>query len=125
MGSVEEAETASAAGLMNFVRTISGAFATSLVTTFWQDISCIAHDRLSSILNPGGQATTLISGAPALTGQMAREMINMMVTGESLMLATNKLMIVIAIIFSSLRLQLFSHPSRIALSMRSPSVTRN
>ena len=43
MGSVKEEETASAAGLMNFVRTISGAIATSLVTTSWQNRTIIAH----------------------------------------------------------------------------------
>ena len=33
LGSVEEHETASAAGLQNFLRTLSGAVATSIVTT--------------------------------------------------------------------------------------------
>jgi MFS transporter, DHA2 family, multidrug resistance protein len=37
MGSVREEETALAAGLMNFVRTISRVIATSLVATSWQD----------------------------------------------------------------------------------------
>ncbi len=37
LGSVEEHETASAAGLMNFIRTLSGAVATSIVTTVWED----------------------------------------------------------------------------------------
>lgn len=99
MGSVDEAETASAAGLMNFVRTISGAFATSLVTTFWQDKSYIAHDQLASILDPSGQAASLISGAPGMAGQMAREMLNGLVTSQSLLLATNGLMIAIAAVF--------------------------
>jgi MFS transporter, DHA2 family, multidrug resistance protein len=99
MGSVDEEETASAAGLMNFVRTISGAFATSLVTTFWQDKSYIAHDQLANIADPGGQLAAQISTAPDMAGQMAREMLNGMVTSESLMLSTNGLMIVIAVIF--------------------------
>ena len=52
MGSVNEEETASAAGLMNFVRTISGAIATSLVTTSWQNRSIIAHAKLADIVDP-------------------------------------------------------------------------
>ena len=36
LGSVEEHETASAAGLQNFLRTLSGAVATSMVTTIWE-----------------------------------------------------------------------------------------
>lgn len=99
MGSVNEEETASAAGLMNFVRTISGAFATSLVTTFWQDKSYIAHDQLAGIIDPAQTASALLATAPAMAGQMGREALNMAVTGQSLMLATNGLMIAIAIIF--------------------------
>jgi DHA2 family multidrug resistance protein len=99
MGSVDEKETASAAGLMNFVRTISGAFATSLVTTFWQDKSYVAHDQLVNIIDPSQTVSALIAIAPTIPGQMGREALNMAVTGESLMLATNGLMIVIAIIF--------------------------
>jgi DHA2 family multidrug resistance protein len=99
MGSVDEAETASAAGLMNFVRTISGAFATSLVTTAWQDRSYIAHDQLASIVDPTGQLAATISGATDTAGQMARELLNGLVTSQSLLLATNGLMIVIGIVF--------------------------
>ena len=99
MGSVNEEETASAAGLMNFVRTISGAFATSLVTTYWQDKSYIAHDQLAGISDSTGQLAAQVAGAPALVGQAAREMFNGLVTSQSLMLATNGLMIAIAIIF--------------------------
>jgi len=114
MGSVHENETASAAGLMNFIRTISGAFATSLVTTFWQDKSYIAHDQLASVVDPTGELTAQIATAPAMTGQAVREMFNMMVTGQSLMLATNSLMIVIAIIFfiSAFAIALAPKPTR-------------
>jgi len=99
MGSVNEAETASASGLMNFVRTISGAFATSLVTTFWQDKSYIAHDQLIGVIDPTGQLAAILANAPAMPGWMVREVLNMATTSQSLMLATNSLMIVIAIIF--------------------------
>jgi DHA2 family multidrug resistance protein len=99
MGSVDEKETASAAGLMNFVRTISGAFATSLVTTSWQDRSYTAHDQLASIVDPARTLSAQIAGAPAMAGQAAREMFNNMVTGQSLLLATNGLMMAIAVVF--------------------------
>ena len=86
MGSVREEETASAAGLMNFVRTISGAIATSLVTTSWQNRTIIAGQLAGSL-------------PPGTTGQMVREMFNNLVTSQSLMLATNGLMMVIAVVF--------------------------
>jgi MFS transporter, DHA2 family, multidrug resistance protein len=97
MGSVNEEETASAAGLMNFVRTISGAIATSLVTTSWQNRSIIAHAKLVDIADPTGQVASMLP--TGLSGQMVREMLNNLVTSQSLMLATNGLMLVIGAIF--------------------------
>jgi MFS transporter, DHA2 family, multidrug resistance protein len=97
MGSVNEEETASAAGLMNFVRTISGAIATSLVTTSWQNRSIIAHAKITDIVDPTGQVATMLP--PGLSGQMVREMLNNLVTSQSLMLATNGLMMVIGAVF--------------------------
>jgi MFS transporter, DHA2 family, multidrug resistance protein len=98
MGSVNEAETASASGLMNFVRTISGAFATSLVTTSWQDRSIVAHAELAQVVDPTRQANAVISFLGG-QGQAAREVFNNLVTGQSLLLATNGLMTVIGAVF--------------------------
>jgi DHA2 family multidrug resistance protein len=79
------------------VRTISGAIATSLVTTSWQNRSIIAHAELANVVDPTGQvAATLPAGT---TGQFAREMLNNLVTSQSLMLATNGLMLVIGAVF--------------------------
>jgi MFS transporter, DHA2 family, multidrug resistance protein len=97
MGSVNEQETASAAGLMNFVRTISGAIATSLVTTSWQNRSIIAHAKLTDVVDPTGQAASMLP--PGVRGQVVREMLNNLVTGQSLTLATNGLMMVIGSVF--------------------------
>ena len=97
MGSVNEEETASAAGLMNFVRTISGAIATSLVTTSWQNRSIIAHAKLADTVDPTGQVSSMLP--PGLSGQVVREMLNNLVTRESLMLATNGLMMMIGAVF--------------------------
>lgn len=114
MGSVDEDEMASAAGLMNFVRTIAGAFATSLVTTFWQDGRYIAHDQLSGIVDPTGDAARIIDHASGSTGLMARELFDNMVTGQSMQLATNGLMLSIAVIFfiSAFAIALAPKPTR-------------
>jgi DHA2 family multidrug resistance protein len=114
MGSVEEKEMASAAGLMNFVRTISGAIATSLVTTFWQDGRYTAHDQLSGIVDPAGELGTLIERTPALVGQFGRELFDMAVTSQSMMLATNGLMLAIAVILfiSAFSIVLAPKPTR-------------
>ena len=97
MGSVNEDETASAAGLMNFVRTISGAIATSLVTTSWQNRSIIAHAKLADVVDPSNQVASMLPSGSS--GQLVREMLNNLVTRESLMLATNGLMMVIGAVF--------------------------
>jgi MFS transporter, DHA2 family, multidrug resistance protein len=94
---VNEEETASAAGLMNFVRTISGAIATSLVTTSWQNRSIIAHAKLADVVDPSNQVAAMLPAGN--NGQFVREMLNNLVTRESLMLATNGLMMVIAAVF--------------------------
>ncbi|MGH8236862.1 MAG: hypothetical protein ACREXP_07535 [Steroidobacteraceae bacterium] len=47
LASVDESETASAAGLMSFLRTLSGAFATSIVTTAWESNTSVAHAELA------------------------------------------------------------------------------
>jgi DHA2 family multidrug resistance protein len=82
---------------MNFVRTISGAIATSLVTTSWQNRSIIAHARLADVVDPTREIASTLP--PGLSGQMVREMLNNLVSRESLMLATNGLMMVIAAVF--------------------------
>lgn len=114
MGSVNEDEMASAAGLMNFVRTIAGAFGTSLVTTFWQDRRYIAHDQLSSVVDPTGEFGALVESTPSLVGQLGRELFDQVVTGQSMQLATNGLMLSIAAIFfiSAFTIALAPKPTR-------------
>ena len=98
MASVNEEETAAASGLMNFVRTISGAIATSLVNTVWEDKSKHFHAELANVFDP---ARELAHGISALGqyGESARAMVNTLVDGQSLMLATNSLMTTIGVVF--------------------------
>lgn len=98
MGSVEESETASASGLMNFVRTLSGAFATSLVTTSWENKSKHFHAELAGILDPTGDLSRGMNTVGQM-GEIGRSLADQLVTGQSLLLATNDLMVVLGIIF--------------------------
>lgn len=115
MGSVDEAEMPSAAGLMNFVRTLSGAFATSLVTTSWQDQRYIAHDKLASVVDPTGDLSQYINSAPQQGGQFVRELFDKMVNSQSMMLSTNNLMMSIGVIFfiAAFAIALAPKPSRV------------
>jgi DHA2 family multidrug resistance protein len=60
LGSVKPSETVSAAGLMSFMRTLSGAIGTALATTAWDDASRISRaDMVPSLNNPAGAVATL------------------------------------------------------------------
>src|SRR5581483_1452826 len=79
-----------------FVRTLSGAFATSLVTTSWQNRTIRAHAELANVVVGSAPVPQLPT---AIDPQLGREMLNNRVSGQSLMLATNGLMMVMAVIF--------------------------
>jgi DHA2 family multidrug resistance protein len=82
LGSVRPDQTASAAGLQNFVRTLAGAFATSLVTTLWERETKMAHEDLAGLVHP----------LPAGTGfstEQGRLVLERIVQTESVTLATN------------------------------------
>jgi DHA2 family multidrug resistance protein len=90
LGSVEERETASAAGLMNFLRTLAGAFATSLTTASWENRIQTNHADLVASMNPLNQ--------PDLVGSGSLGTLDQLVQSQSVMLATNQLFMLIALI---------------------------
>ncbi|UCV05121.1 DHA2 family efflux MFS transporter permease subunit [Dechloromonas denitrificans] len=98
LSSVEEREMDSAAGLMNFLRTLSGAFATSLVTTSWDNQITRQHAELVGISDSDGSVRSLLE-----QGGMAADAVNQaldyLITSQAVMLATNQLMTVIGVAF--------------------------
>ncbi|KAF7598804.1 MAG: MFS transporter [Candidatus Dactylopiibacterium carminicum] len=98
LASVDEREMDSAAGLMNFLRTLSGAFATSLVTTAWSDRITYNHAELVGVADRDhallGQLTQ--AGTPPET---ATQVIDHLITSQSVMLSTNQVMTAIAVMF--------------------------
>jgi DHA2 family multidrug resistance protein len=99
MASVEHDEQANAAGLSNFMRTLAGAFATSLIQTGWSDATRQNQTELAGVMNFGRQlvdwATTL--GA---SRDQATELLTHLVEGQSVMLATLNMFAVIAVCFA-------------------------
>ncbi len=81
-------ETASAAGLINFMRSVSGAFGTALVTTAWSNASISAHVNLSGILVQP-EAVLARMQALGLSAKQAVETLNNMVTSQGVMVGTN------------------------------------
>jgi DHA2 family multidrug resistance protein len=99
LGSVEEHETASGAGLQNFLRTMSGAVTTSLVTTAWDDKTIAAHAELAGLADRNGDAVNTLS-ASGMSHDAAINQLNTMVQSQSVMIATNQLMFVVALAFA-------------------------
>lgn len=98
MASVDPPEMASAAGLMNFLRTLSGAFATSLITTLWEDQTTVNHAELVALSDADQSLQRFFEGL-GNTGETTLQNIDRMVNGQAVMLATNQIMAAVAISF--------------------------
>lgn len=116
LASVNAEETASAAGLMSFLRTLAGAFATSIVTTSWENDASMYKDELAGkITMPPEVMQVFASSGP--TGQaQGLALIDQMVQSQAVMLATNHIFIVSAFtfIFAALAIWLAPKPTRVA-----------
>ncbi len=98
LASVEVHETASAAGLMNFLRTLSGAVATSLITTVWDDQITRNHAELVGLADQDQSVRTLLESS-GMAADAVLQSIDRLVTSQSVMLATNQMMAAVGIAF--------------------------
>jgi DHA2 family multidrug resistance protein len=99
MAAVKPNEIASAAGLLSFVRTVSGAFATSLTTTAWDDGAKSAHSQLSSRLNDAEGTITQMT-ASGLSPDQALRQLEGLVQSQAVMLATNHVFMVAGVVMA-------------------------
>jgi DHA2 family multidrug resistance protein len=98
IASVDHDEQANAAGLSNFMRTLGGAFATSLVQTGWGDAARDSQTELAGAMVNGGRAIEQLEAGGASHGA-AIALLSNLVEGQSVMLATLKIFGVVAILF--------------------------
>jgi DHA2 family multidrug resistance protein len=98
LASVDEAETASAAGLMNFLRTLSGAVATSIVTTGWENKTQHMHAELAGMVDRTGEVAHTLQ-ASGFSTEATRQALDNMTQSQSVMLATNEIMAIVALAF--------------------------
>ena len=103
----------SAAGLMNFLRTLSGAIATSVVTTNWSDRITYNHAELVGLADSDGAVRSLLERA-AMTPEALSQTIDYLITSQSVMLATNEMMALLGLlfIFSATLIWLAPRPAR-------------
>jgi DHA2 family multidrug resistance protein len=99
LGSVKPHEMESAAGLMNFIRTLSGAFATSMINTSWEHETRYVHAELAGLTDRSGVALEAMQNG-GMSAEQARSSMDWMLQGQSVMIATNQLFMVIACIFA-------------------------
>ncbi|HEX3756076.1 MAG TPA: DHA2 family efflux MFS transporter permease subunit [Rhizomicrobium sp.] len=99
MAAVKAGETASASGLINFLRTIAGAIATALVVSAWNsDIRASRVDLVGALARPQDILARL-----ERTGQspgQALHTFDAMVQQQSVMLATNHMSLILAVIIA-------------------------
>ena len=97
MASVEPHEQANAAGLSNFMRTLAGAFATSLVQSGWSNASRHNQTELAGAMNNGQSTIDNITGS-GVPHDVATNLLSQVVEGQSVMLATLNMFGTIAVV---------------------------
>ncbi|CAN7232926.1 DHA2 family efflux MFS transporter permease subunit [Phenylobacterium sp. LjRoot225] len=100
LSSVRPEETASAAGLSNFLRTCAAAFATSIMTTIWDNTATAKRSLLVGHLNDV-PATIGTLGGRGFSPDQALGQIDRLVQVQSTMLATNHLFLIGATLFAT------------------------
>ena len=93
-------EIASAAGVMNFLRTMSGAVATAIGTTIWYDGAQNLRAQLSGVLN-GASSTMQSLQAHGYTQEQSRQVVSNLVDGQATALATGSVFVTAAIVFAA------------------------
>jgi DHA2 family multidrug resistance protein len=90
LASVLPQEMASAAGLSNFLRTMSAAFCASLVTTMWDNAASRNHSDMAGALNGAAGVQSTFTQAGMSPAQALAQLDNL-IQGQAVMLATDQM----------------------------------
>ena len=100
VAAVPPEQTASAAGLVNFIRTMSGAFGTALVTTVWdQTATNVRVNLVGTLHQPERVLSTLQSHG--LSATQALQSLSDTVQSQAVMVATNQVFLALAVIIAA------------------------
>ena len=112
LAAVEPEETASAAGVMSFLRTMAGAIGTSISATIWDDSSRVARSEIVSKLNT--QATSDTLAAQGFSLDQIRGLVVQLVDKEAMAVATTHVFLISAVVFalSAMIIWLTPRPTR-------------
>ncbi|WP_175425666.1 DHA2 family efflux MFS transporter permease subunit [Trinickia violacea] len=92
LSSISDERLASASGLSNFLRTLSGAIGTAVSTTYWENDAIYHHAVLAESVSQYSQNTNDFSGALSnlgFAGGSLTAQLNQIVTTQGYMMATN------------------------------------
>jgi DHA2 family multidrug resistance protein len=98
LSSVPAKDQTNAAGLMSFLRTLSGAVGTAMATTAWDDSSASSRAQLVATLNDPGGAMDMLQRA-GLTLEQARAAITRMVEVQASTLGVIHLFLASGVVF--------------------------
>ena len=97
LASVLPQDMASAAGLMNFLRTMAGAIGASIAVTIWDDHTKVARSEMVSNLHVTEVQNTLVNHG--MSSEAALGYISSLVDNEALTLSANHVFLVLAGVF--------------------------
>ena len=83
---------------MNFLRTLSGAFATSLITTLWDDQITRNHAELVGLSDSDQSVRSLFENS-GMAIDAVLQSLDRLVNSQAVMLATNQIMTAVGIVF--------------------------
>jgi MFS transporter, DHA2 family, multidrug resistance protein len=98
LSSVDQRETTSAAGLLTFMRSTAAAFATSITTTQWEDVSVARRVDLAGSLNGSSALLDTLTQAGSTAAQALRQL-DALVQTQAVMLATDRVFFVSSFVF--------------------------
>ena len=96
LGSISPEDTASGAGILNFLRTTAGAFAVSLTTTSWSNASTSARVSLAGRLNATATLDQMQQGG--MGAAQALSAVDQLAQQQSVMLATDSVFTAMSVI---------------------------
>jgi hypothetical protein len=98
LGAVNQNEVASAAGLMNFLRTMSGAVATAIGVTMWENGAQTTRDTLTGVLNGTGSTMQSLQSR-GFSVEQSRQFVSQLVDGQAIAITTINLFELFAALF--------------------------
>lgn len=97
LSSVLPHEMASAAGLMNFLRTMAGAIGASIAVTIWDDHTKVARSEMVGSLHADQTQSVLMQQGMSAEGALGY--ISSLVDKEALTLSANYIFLILALVF--------------------------